>query len=86
MEDGNGQENASGMYLHRVGEDVREHDLELVETGVRSELPLEVLSDVGERAEDIGERSSVGGVCLGEGIGASGSGVGVRVVEDDYSS
>ena len=85
MED-NEQENASGTCLHRVRENVREHDLELVETGVRSELPLEVLSDVGERAEDVGERSSVSGVCLGEGVGASGGGVGIRVVEDDYSS
>jgi hypothetical protein len=64
---------------------VSEHDLELVETRVRSELPLEELGNIGWVAEDVGGRRSAGGVCLGEGIGANGACVGVRVVEDNCS-
>ena len=60
-----------------------EHHLELVEAGVRSELPLEILGDIGRVADDVGERSSATAVCLGPGICAGGAAVRVQVGEDD---
>jgi hypothetical protein len=62
-----------------------ELDLEVADTGVRSELPLEVLLNSGGRAEDIGEGSVAGAVCRGPGVGTGGAGVGVRIDEDDCS-
>jgi hypothetical protein len=79
-------ESEDGGGLHRIREKVSKHHLELVEARVRSELPLEELSDVGSIAEDVGERSSVGGVggvYLCPGVFAGGAGVGVQVGEDD---
>lgn len=61
------------------------HDLEVVETRVRSELPLEELLNARWAAGDVGERCVIGGVCLDPGVSTHGGCVGVQVGEDDWS-
>lgn len=69
--------------LHRVRKDMREHDLEVVETRVRNELPLEVLLITIWAAGDVGVRDGAGGVCLDPSVTTVGGSVGVQVVEED---
>jgi hypothetical protein len=84
MEEGKGRGD-----IRRVREDMSEHNLEVGQTRVRSELPLEELLNTGWIASNVGERSGDGGVAgviLDPGVSADGTCVRVEVVEDDYLS
>lgn len=74
--------------LHRVCEEVREHQLEVVESRVGDELPLEVLLITVRAAGDVvGVRDRVGlvGGGLDPSVVAVGRRVGVRVAEVDWA-